>query len=342
MKDLLLVLVVATSVGISTAQTQNLLPCARAYYKEICSVEGGIPSWIRDQLDVILECNGPQTAEYAAGLASICAKDTEIDVYCGVAQYYVPDILQILTTDCADAIADESVNCPLRCTKSLEALRSSLGCCINTIFNITGPDQFNQIEVAFDYSLWSRCNVEIVNSTCSGPIILYEVMDDISPSCTFFEQANRVADAFCVDEESKYRDAVVAAQGKICEDFDQYHDNYCTQDGNGRYCLTRDGADDLENYLNPIRQNCRSEDSCSSKCKQSLEEFQKDLDCCLNVVYNSTAQILGLDTFPFEDDNLFQLCGLDSPDPTCDGSGSQALGAYGFTLLLVLFMTLLG
>ena len=63
MKDLLFMLVIATTVGTSTAQTKNLLPCAIEYYKEICSVEGGIPSWIRDQLDAIIDCNGPQTAD---------------------------------------------------------------------------------------------------------------------------------------------------------------------------------------------------------------------------------------------------------------------------------------
>ena len=257
----------------------------------------------------------------------------------------MPDILQILTTDCGDAIANDSINCPLRCSVSLQDLRNALGCCINTIFNITGPDQFNQIEVAFDNALWSRCNVDIVNTTCVGPTIVYEIKDGLSPSCTFIEQANRVADAFCVDEEQERRDAVVAAHSSICEDFDQYLDNYCTQDDNGRYCLTRDGAKDLETYINPIRDNCQNKDSCSPKCKQYLEDFHNDLGCCLNVVYNSTAQILGLDTFPLEDDSLFQLCGLDSPEPTCSESsenGSWSFDAYpGFTLLLVIFMTLL-
>lgn len=334
-------LVVAASVGISTAQTERFIPCARAYYEEICNVDDadGIADWITDQLDAVVECNGPQTAEYAAGIASICARDTEIGIYCGVAQYYLPDILRYLTTDCAATVASESADCLPECAASLEAIRGAIGCCINTIFNITGPDQFTQVEVAFSYSLWSRCNVSTVNSTCSGPQLTYEVMDSITPTCTPLEQRNRVAAAFCTAEEKQVRSTALADDSLDCAAFNQYFDNYCTRDENGTFCLTRDGAADTENYLTPIRRNCQSRESCSPECKQSLAEFQSDLGCCLNVVYNSTARILGLDTFPLANDSLYRLCELDTPERTC---GSQALRVYGFTLFLLLFVSLLG
>ena len=351
MNGLVLVLVVA-SVGVGTAQvaqTLSFIPCARAYYQRICTVDDddGVADWITDQLNALIECNGPQTAQYAAGLASICARDPEIEpaVYCGETQYYLPDILDFMETDCADTVADESVNCSSECATHLTTIRNQLGCCINTVFNLTGPDQFTTVEVAFSYSLWSRCGVAPISTTCNFSIT-YEVSSDPESSdCTLFEQTNRLAAAFCTPEESRVRSEVLA-NIPACANFNLYLDSYCTRNPvANRYCLTRDGPADTQNFLDPIRENCQSNESCSDECRNYLQEFQNDLGCCLNVVYNQTARILGLDTFPLEDASLFQLCGLSTPVTTCPvgtSSQAQALKVYGFTMILLLIISLLG
>ena len=350
MNDLVLVFVlIAASVGVSSgqeAQTQHFIPCSRAYYQRICNVpndDDGVADWITDQLNALIACNGPNTAQFAAGVASICARDPNIQMYCGEAQYYLPDILEYMQTDCADAIADEFVNCSPECAGSLTAIRNSLGCCINTIFNLTGPDQFTTIEVGFSYSLWSRCNVSSITSTCNFSITYEVSADPPSSDCNILEQNNRVAAALCIPEEKRVRDEALANMPE-CTNFNLYLDSYCTRDPvANRYCLTRDGDSDTQKFIEPIRQYCQSNESCSDQCRNSLQEFQNDLGCCLNVVYNQTSQILGLDTFPLEDDSLFQLCGLSTPEATCPVSTSQAqtLKGYGFTVILLLFVVLL-
>ena len=168
-----------------------------------------------------------------------------------------------------------------------------------------------------------------------------------SPDCPPAEQAQRVADAFCTPEERRLRNTVLDRDGLDCTNFNIYLDSYCTrnQADDGRYCLTRDGAADTENYLNPIRQNCQSNQSCTSDCRESLSQFQNDLGCCLNVVYNDTARVLGLDTFPLTDDSLFRLCGLKTPESKCTESRSEShaetLQFYGFTLILLCLLVYL-
>ena len=341
----LLLMVVVTGASISTAQvpqTQRFIPCARAYYERICNFDDddGVADWITDQLDALIDCNGPNTRQFAEGIASICANDPEIQIYCGEAQYHLPDILDYIQTDCAEVIANDSAVCPQECATSLMTIRSRLGCCINTIFNLTGPDQFTTVDLGFTYSLWSRCNVPTV-SKCNVSITYEITEDEPSPDCDSTEQANRVAAAFCTSEENRVRDE--ALQNLDCANFNLYLDSYCTRNPvNDRYCLTRDGAADTRNYLEPIRQNCQGS-SCSDACRNNLREFQNSLGCCLNVVYNQTSQILGLDTFPLQDDSLFQMCSLDTPEFTCTAgtttSHAQTLKLYGFNLILLLFIS---
>lgn len=133
---------------------------------------------------------------------SSCARDSTIGVYCAEAEYYTNDLIQILSTVCATPVSNQSAACLPECATSLQAIRDALGCCINAYYNVTGPSIHDPLEVAFSYSLWSRCNVTTVNSTCGGALT-YEIPNTIPSTCTTPEVLNNIAAGYCTAGEQK-------------------------------------------------------------------------------------------------------------------------------------------
>lgn len=99
-----------------------------------------------------------------------------------------------------------------------------------------------------------------VTSTCDTPDYLWSILRTrIIRLYTLFEQTNRLAAARFVHLkkvkfEVKHWLIYLTVQILIYTDLD----SYCTRNPvANRYCLTRDGPADTQNFLDPIRQNCQ-------------------------------------------------------------------------------------
>lgn len=342
MKALLFVLV-SVSVAVGTVaddfDIDNVRRCGKLFVQDYCNAddEDGIRDFVTDSLNSAVRCNRSDFADIAA---ASCARDSETGTYCGEAEYYVRDLVELLSV-CAAPIANVSADCPPECTTRLQNMRDGLGCCINAVYNKTGGTYFDNRP--FSDSLWSRCGVEPVTSTCTG-VLTYEI-DEVDSTCSFLEFNNRNARIYCESAEvEEYRQAVLL--GEDCEDFEQLSKDYCNQHPNGNYCFSIDVSEDFPKYINAILEHCQnSNQSCSPECKQSLSDFRNDRHCCVNTVYNSTlAKVLATDEITslfLADDSLFKLCDVDAPPLTCGTSGSLPLESFTFTLLLPFVMSLL-
>lgn len=71
--------------------------------------------------------------------------------------------------DCYSALAVG--NCPESCKSALSQLKNDLGCCINSLFNVTtyGLDKLN----VADYELWALCGIEEVQQCNNSPLAIF-------------------------------------------------------------------------------------------------------------------------------------------------------------------------
>lgn len=110
------------------------------------------------------ECDAPQ---YTDPFLHACEQNTVSGDFCLVAGLSQNNGLEA-ATDCYSALAVDQ--CSDSCKSSLVQLKNHLGCCINSLFNVTtyGLDKFNIAE----YDLWVLCGIEVVESCNNSPLAL--------------------------------------------------------------------------------------------------------------------------------------------------------------------------
>ena len=82
--------------------------------------------------------------------------------------------------NCASSQASSS--CSASCRSSMIALRTEIGCCINTLYNgtlarVAPVSMFNQVLPYFTNSFWSRCGVD-TPGTCESTLVLPDHLAD--------------------------------------------------------------------------------------------------------------------------------------------------------------------
>lgn len=90
--------------------------------------------------------------------------------------------------------------------------------------------------------------------------------------------------------------------------------------------------------------NCRSAvatGTCSEDCRRSIQQLQADLGCCVNTLFNATT--FGYELLNVADMQLWQLCGVETPD-FCRPSflsftGGANSPTYVFSILVTLAFT---
>ena len=270
----------------------------------------------------------------AADIAGECAKDSSNGLYCGVAHLYVMDVGSAFTA-CYGSIGNS--NCSDECKNGLTALRTELGCCINTIYN-DSESTYDSFLPLFNDSLWSLCDVETVRTGgCPGGDE-YTLPENPQQTCTESELGKKLLSLSCAE-------AIMDTLNDFgkqcdCDVYYQYYLDLCSVDDENNFCAVRNISDDIATYITPIGQTCNTDD-CSSACKSNLQKFVVEIDCCVNSLYNSTfGATIGLnDLF---DVGLLDKCDVVNPG-TCDvfttdesGRMLASLGTFVFTLLLTL------
>ena len=332
------ILAVAISVGVSTATNEFDLEthkrCDKLASEYYCGTDGAAIS--RASLDIVVECNDAQQAQY---LANYCSLDAASGTYCRETSSYYHDIFRILFSACGPSIYGNAT-CSPECKTRLQTIRDDLGCCINAALNYTS-NVIEFLRPAFGYSLWSSCQVEPVTTTCTG-MLPYTLPNEATSqsNCGNRELQTRLLELFCAPSVLNNLRAALAGDAG-CESYLQYAMITCSLHENGTFCLaTNEPNEDVNKFIIPLMTNCNSSQPCSTRCNQYLAEYRNTRGCCVNAIYNSTYTLAGGFNYTtgslFEDDSLFNLCEVETPPLTCRVPTDESLPLKSFSCLILL------
>ena len=269
-------------------------------------------------------------------------------------------------TDFADNTPTE--DCSAACKEGLQQLNDELGCCVNSIYNNSFPGEYLPFA---EYSLWSNCGLESeapgfcttldgppVNKACSDQEELenlgaysqecrtnYDVLNLANAATVLFSPVDPVVfTVLCSDDcserhmehiEECYPD-LVGMYGGTCL-FNENEEMCFTALYNS--LVTDFGWQDkvrAECYVNftDFADNTPTED-CSAACKEGLQQFNDELGCCVNSIYNNS---FPGEYLPFAEYSLWSNCGLESEAPgfcTTDRDSASALSMGIYSIFAV-------
>ena len=248
-----------------------------------------------------LQCDQSQTAE---NFQDSCRQNSMGD-YCGVATTYIQDIQAILRA-CPNSMS----TCSTQCKGRLVNIRDELGCCINVIFNQTRNMQlYAAYGPAFQYSLWSSCELEGITNNCTSVIESLPV--PVDPSCDVLSYQEQMERIQC---ERRYIEPTLNALSSesTCQLFYQSTLEQCgVNEVLGRSCLELLPV--LETNFSVAFRTCRNTSICEPLCRSILENFKASAGCCINNFYNSSITEISGTRYDFLSYEYWLLCGLDTP-----------------------------
>ena len=340
----LIVVIVATTVAIATAQSEDsrfdrdaFIQCARADTREVCEADDMF-AILRESLDAVVECN--QTG-IALTLATQCARDTDIGVYCSEAIFYSGRMVDLFTT-CGFTAG----TCSEACNSTLQEIRDGLGCCINAVVNNTIPNNpFSAFQRFFTNEMWvDTCGLEPITNNCTD-ILSFTIPTTPSSGteCSFGAQLTSELTPVCTPAMLERLNSLINENGD-CDEYLEYAQQVCSVDENGDFCIATTTQDsDFTDFLVPIQTICTNPSQCSPECSALLERFVSTRGCCVNSLYNSThSRAIGVPYSFLDNTDLFELCGVDTPPQMCELPTMPTLptgGAIqirGFTAMLLL------
>ena len=276
-----------------------------------------------------INCGQNALARYIAGS---CDRNPSGE-YCALVALQRLEDFSNAIANCASFV--EGSACPSGCASQLQSLRNSLGCCINSVFNLSidasevagDPiaQAFQSITMMnlFTYPLWSSCNVQTVG-TCESSATVTPIHNSFV--CTTLQFTEQALDIQCNSADAqRIVDATITAGGQ-CYEIGQAQALTCSSRSDGQYCSAIIAAGSLSGTqaVTPtgITLQCnQNQQSCSSGCRSAIEAVSNNLGCCFNSVYNTS--LIG-DIYEFEASNaLWNQCGIGTPgicESTLDGS----------------------
>ena len=270
---------------------------------------------ISEQLKAAATC---RRTDMTVSLSTQCAQDPGIGAYCSETLFYVGDVVQ-LSTECNMTLIQSGM-CPANCSGQLQALRDSLGCCINAVFNRTDSPYADFFLSYFSYTVWRTCNVTpIITTTCTG-MVPFNLPDfaKTSPNCSYSERLSSNLKQSCILRAQLMNNELIRSSPE-CTDYLEYNYRLCSVDHAGDFCVvTPTPNSDYAEYINVIIAACTSTSNCSRQCRQALQYFATNRGCCVNAIYNSTyTEAVGVHYSFLEDTSLFDVCGVEPPPKNC-------------------------
>ena len=210
--------------------------------------------------------------------------------------------------NCSEVI--QSNSCPSACRTSLETFKSKLGCCINTYVNGT---RYSSGSSAVDYHVWQLCGVTLPAADCGNSLDITPpaTVDSCSPR-EIFER--RYTQNFCLP--SRGQPYVNALLGNMPRCSQYRHSLFgdadtaiflCSMSADGFPCGLFDEIVDLD--VESLDLACAGSNiTCTSECRESLENVTKDYGCCINV-FNRTS----FGPPPSLSYDVWRSCGVETP-----------------------------
>ena len=232
----------------------------------------------------------------------------------------VAENINSLMTVFASCSADLGVTtCSAACSTALETLQSNLGCCVNSIFNVTvdggfsSPSAFAPVGGYFDPSLWERCAVVRMPKCPNVPSFTPGTRDT---PCTDREATVAVTAYRCTQANSQpVLDAINSDSN--CQFFTTVLVDECGQPSNGDHCSVNALLNPRPDLLTTVFSSCfgffTTQSTCpGSPCTTAIEQFRDYWGCCVNEIYN-TSLLAGLGASLPTDIALWDVCGVSSP-----------------------------
>ena len=259
--------------SLNRRQTVNQDRCSEALLEYQCTTGYG-----EELVSIATQCGNN---DLARSFAEGCARN-ENNQYCRTAVRNAPGIPSSCT------MVNES--CPTSCSSYLRTIRSSLGCCINSLLNTT--DSSSELRELFSNSLWSCCGVETVLGSCNNGLNFRPIFN--SKVCTDDDFHQRLATAECTSPYSEGIKNAFTREG-VCQDELLFKQDSCKVNSDGERCGA-EARDDLVALSETgtaavlsVLVTCDSATTrfCPSSCRNALQTFEKDLGCCANALYNN-------------------------------------------------------
>ena len=245
-------------------------------------------------------------------------------------------------------------NCSESCKNHLSNLRSSLGCCINSVFNTSLSDRYDYAKDLFGYPLWSKCGLQTIPGGCRGALS-FNLRRDAQRTCPHHEV--RTTDLREICESSFIDELQDILAGQDCDLYVDFVKNgACSVNKTGQFCLATEITHDSDftNYIIPLYNNACTDTriNCSQGCRDILARFGSNRGCCVNALHNSTFGFtLGINQTFLSTPALFDHCGIPRPPITCmsgvrtvtttGGAMTSSLGNVAVILLLLFVVGLL-
>ena len=205
--------------------------------------------------------------------------------------------LQELDIACASSLTTST--CTQECGDIITTTRNRYGCCVN-IFNTSSSSNMD----SFNYSLWSRCGVELVTEECAESSFRMPVVD---PNCTQTILTERLFDHVLCRKE--FRDSLINVSTGIMDCELDDGSSFCgVNDITDRYCQVGPSIYDQSGTTGNL---CQDTSVCSANCIESINNLARNFSCCLNSLLNVTSNS---QTPPaWLSSEFWQRCGLTSP-----------------------------
>ena len=194
-------------------------------------------------------------------------------------------------------------SCSNSCQEALGSYRENVGCCINNLYNASDEPIFNDRTAS--NILWTACGVTPLDGFCESSLRYEEAHDTM----------------VCVYDEVVYRNSLLECSPSYGQAFADllrecgysshlwYTVNICGVNAEDRYCF--EYLEDGKSAADQVIEHCIEtvEMECSVPCQVALDDFRRQVGCCLNNLYNNEENAYFSTTSPA----LWKTCGVKRP-----------------------------
>jgi len=288
-------------------------------------------------LDIYMDCNHNDDytiAIEARRFIGSCSRN-ENERFCSEFQLQLFKYTNPLQSNCPYLNTYSDYNCTVMCHAALQSLKSNVGCCLNSFFNISGYRQFNNA------GLWSACSVsppgfcQATNLTlssgttsrnCSSVDIVEQIYAQIICNAQIYQP---VLDIYQQCESPEYE--FLIAQCGLSE--------------TNQFCALLIAND---THPRAVESQCQNyTEGCNPSCYAALNSFKTALGCCVNFYNNSIYYGIYRNT---TNPDLWSACGIPTPgfcpstlvsQPTTSSESNAALRLDFLTMVMLAPIVLL-
>ena len=246
-------------------------------------------------VDIALDCNS--YTSNARRFVGLCSRN-ENGRFCFESQHLSFNYTNAVESNCPSLSSYLNYECSDSCRVALQNFKSNIGCCLNSLFNISADDSRNKYNRA---GLWSACSVSppsicqastltlgsgTTSRNCSNAEALEEFYTQIYCNSQSYQP---VLDIYIQCESPHYEESVAI----------------CGLSERNQLCAVLFN----NSYPQAVYFQCQNyTQGCTPSCHAALNAFKAAMGCCVNF-YN----ISGLDFYNVTNPALWSACGIPTP-----------------------------